>query len=245
MKKRLLLGLLIALLAVPGIAHAQETATPETTAESPSAAAESGDPLGGGDNLALAVNTKDDSSLIKFAFDVRRIMNGAVDDANAAVAVASCENCLTIAVAIQLVMITGDPEVVTPTNLALALNVDCLACETFASAYQYVFTTGGNVRFTGDGQQAINDIRKQIADLLEQGLDFTTLDTELGVLVEELYAVVDTELMPVGRISEEEDTTTGSPAPSDTTEVEPTPSDATDEPSPESTSSEPEPSPSG
>src|SRR5688500_9396907 len=105
-------------------AFAQESPTPQETA------AEQGGSTsgGGGGNTAVAVNTKDDSSVVKFAFQVRRVMNGVVDDSNAAAAVSSCENCTTIAVAIQRVMVMNDPDVVSPTNLAIAMNIECTSC---------------------------------------------------------------------------------------------------------------------
>src|SRR5215210_164304 len=69
---------------------------------------------GSGDNAAVAVNTKDGSSVFKLAFDIRRTMSDVVDNGNAAVAYASCEECQTIAIAIQIVLVMGDPEIVTP-----------------------------------------------------------------------------------------------------------------------------------
>lgn len=260
MSNRWLVGLfaLLLVLALPASALAQTTPEPTTAATdaapldgaSPSpveGGAGADDHERGGDNVALAVNTKDDSSLIKFAFDVRRVMNGVVDQSNAAVAVSSCEDCLTIAVAIQVVLVTSDPDVVTPENIAIALNTECTACETFASAYQYVFTTGGNVRFTGEGQQQINEIRRAIADLLEQDLDFATLDAELDALVEQLYAVIGTELVPVGPPEESEhvESETGStPTPSDAAEPTPEPSDGSSVAPSESPAAEPTPEPS-
>ena len=80
------------------------------------------------DNAAVAVNQKDGSSLFKFAFDIRRVMNGVVDQGNAAVAYSSCEECQTVAVAIQLILIMSDPDVVSPENLALAINYECTLC---------------------------------------------------------------------------------------------------------------------
>jgi hypothetical protein len=68
----LLLALLLALLlplAAPGQARAED---------------------GGGDNAAVAINTKDGSSLFKFAFSIKKVLGEVVDNTNAAVAYASC-----------------------------------------------------------------------------------------------------------------------------------------------------------
>jgi putative peptide zinc metalloprotease protein len=217
-------------------AFAQESPSPEETLD--------GGNANGGDNLALAVNTKDDSSVVKFAFEVRRVMNEVVDNTNAAVAVASCENCRTVAVAIQVVLIVNDPEVVSPTNLALALNVECTSCETLASAYQYVFTTDGQVRFSKEGWDALTDIRKAIHDLLkDESLAIETLQAELDAIMDQAYEVVRNELRPAEEVDAEEGApeTTSTPAPEqtdETTESEPTPT-----PEPEATAEETEPSP--
>jgi len=89
--RRRLLALLIAAVAAlfaAAPASAQEaTATPEATPRI--------------DNAAIAVNTEDDSSVFEFAFDIRRVMNGIVDQTNVAVAYSSCENCKTVAIAIR------------------------------------------------------------------------------------------------------------------------------------------------
>ena len=154
-----------------------------------------------GDNVALAENTKDNSTIFDLSFNIRRVMAGAVDIDNAAVAVSSCESCRTIALAIQVVMIFSDPDVVTTDNLALALNVECSSCETMALAYQYVLTTGGPVHFTPEGQQAINDILSQIRELAKDSDDMTLEEIHAAVdpLVDDLYAVVDNELVAAGQ----------------------------------------------
>ena len=193
-----------------------------------------------GDNVAVAQNTKDNSTVFDLSFNIRRVMATGVDIDNAAAAVSSCESCRTIAVAIQVVLIFSDPESVTTDNLALALNVECELCETMALAYQYVLTTGGPVHFTPEGNKAINDILKRLAEI-EDNADSMTLEeiaAAVDGLVEELYAVVDTELVAAGKPAATEegqaasDTaspdagTTGTPTPDGTPAASPTATDA-------------------
>ena len=228
-------------------AYAQETPAPESTNSN------EGSGGGGGDNLALAVNTKDNSSVVKFAFQVRRVMNGVVDQTNAAVAVASCESCTTIAVAIQIVMVVNDADSVTPTNLALAYNVGCTSCETLASAYQYVFSTDGAVRFTTEGWRALVDIRNQIRDLLKDDtLSIETIQAELDALMAQVEEIVSTQLEPAPGSSTDEGTENHG-APDDGGDIEenatttPAPEETADEastPEPEPTEEEASPSPS-
>lgn len=228
------------------VALAQESTTPtpaETTADR-----DSSDTGGnGGDNLALAVNTKDGSSVVRFAFQVRRVMNSVVDETNAAVAVASCENCRTIAVAIQIVLIVNDPDIVSPTNLALAYNIECTSCETLASAYQYVFTTGGQVMFSPEGWRQIMEIRKAVQDLLrDDSLDIVAIQAELDVLMDQLSEVLISELRPAEEVLAEEAglEASASPAPETSPAPIPEPTEPSSTPAPETTEEAASPSPS-
>lgn len=160
------------------------------------------------DTSAVAVNDKDGSSLFKFAFDVRRVMNGVVDQQNAAVAYATCEDCRTVAVSIQLVLVMSDPDVVTPENYAIAVNEGCTSCETMALAYQVVVGTGGPVRFTSEGNKRLAEIRKALHDLNKNQEDMSLEEIKAAVdaLVAEMKDIVATELVPLGgRDDDDED----------------------------------------
>jgi putative peptide zinc metalloprotease protein len=186
---------------------------------------------------AVAVNTKDGATVIRFAFAIKRIGKDAVESTNAAVAFASCDSCTTIAISIQVVLITGDPNVVTPTNLAIAINYECTFCETLASAYQYVLSTGGPVHFTPEGQKAINDIRKELHELLKADLPIVELQARLDELMRRLGEVLENELVASGKSGEaasrddddEGRTTTTQPTTApETTQTEPSTTESTE-----------------
>jgi putative peptide zinc metalloprotease protein len=111
------------------------------------AAAQTSDPGNGGDNAAVAVNTHDGSSVFRIAFSIVHATGDTVDNSNAAVAFASCTACETVAIAFQVVLISGDPSTITPANEAIAVNFDCTLCATMADAVQFVLSSGP-VRFT-------------------------------------------------------------------------------------------------
>ena len=186
-------------------------------------------PAGAADNVAVTINTKDGFSVWSFAFKVTRVMQDVVDESNAAAAVSSCTDCQSIAVALQVVLIMGEASVIAPTNLALALNLECTACETLASAYQWVFTTGGPVRFTAEGNRRLAEIRRAFLELLRnaESLTLAEIQAQVAQLAEQLAEVLQTEVLPAGQ--------------SDSPTAEPAPEPA---PSPTSTSSQPGPSPS-
>jgi putative peptide zinc metalloprotease protein len=161
------------------------------------AAAASPAPAGTGDNAAVAVNLRDGSSTFRLAFRITRVNRDVVDTGNAAVAVASCTDCQTVAVAIQAVLIFSDAEVVAPTNLALALNLECSRCYTLASAYQFVSTTGV-VHFTAEGNRRIAEIRRELEELRHSGLAIEEIQARVDVLAAELAGILRTELVVPG-----------------------------------------------
>jgi putative peptide zinc metalloprotease protein len=176
------------------------------------------------DNVVVAVNTKDGTSLIDFAFKIVRVSRDVVDQSNAAAAVASCEECEAIAAAFQIVLVFSNPSVVTPENLALALNVECTECLAFASAYQWVLGTDGPAGFTNEGKERLSEIKKQLHDLEDAAEDMTLeeLIAALEAIQAEIADVLATELVPVGKPEEPSTSTTTTEPAATTTEPETT-----------------------
>jgi putative peptide zinc metalloprotease protein len=177
------------------------------------------------DSAAVAINLRDGAEIFRLAFKIARVNQDVVDETNAAVGFASCADCRTIAVAIQAVLVFSDPSVVSPTNLALALNVECSGCETLASAYQWVLTTAGPVHFTAEGNRRIAEIRRRLLELLRSGRPIAELQAELDELMEEFETILATELVPAGQAGAapagEQPTDPPAPPPTETT-TEPT-----------------------
>jgi putative peptide zinc metalloprotease protein len=169
---------------------------PLATTASPAAAQDSGS--SGGDNTAIAVNTKDGSSLFRFAFRIT-MANGQVTDAgNAAVAYASCTDCQTVAIAIEFVIVEGSPDTFTPTNLAIAENVSCTLCETMASAYQYVIQTSGPVRLTDEGRRQLQQLELELRRLDVTGLTVQQIQAIVDDVTKQMTQIMTTQLVPVG-----------------------------------------------
>jgi len=97
-------------------------------------------PPGEGDNQALAVNTTDGSVVYDVAFAMVWVDDDEALNVNEAHAYASCSNCVTVAVAFQVVFISPDTQVVVPQDLAVAANYKCYECITVALADQLVLT---------------------------------------------------------------------------------------------------------
>ncbi len=158
---------------------------------------------GGGGNEAQAINEKDGSSIFELAFEVRRVSSGVVDQTNSAVAYSSCESCQTVAIAFQIVLVSGSPDTVTPTNLAVAINEECTTCQTIALAYQFVFGTGQPLEFTKEGRDRLKEIRKGLKALGEEGLTPDEIRAGAQQLADEVKLLLSTGLAP--RESDEDD----------------------------------------
>jgi putative peptide zinc metalloprotease protein len=182
-------------------------------------------PADAGDNAAVAVNLRDGSSMFRLAFKITRVNREVVDSSNAAVAGASCTDCQTVAVAIQAVLIFSDPNIVTPTNLAFAFNLECDRCYTLATAYQFVATTG-IVHFTAEGNLRIAAIRQQLEELRHTDLSIDEIQARVDVLAAELLNIMRTELVAPGLVDSGTRTDQEGAAAVETTPPEPTASSA-------------------
>jgi hypothetical protein len=152
----------------------------------------------GGDTTVVVVNTKDGRFLYRVRLDLRRSNGDTVDTSNAAVAVASCDACETVAVSIQALLVFSEPSTVTPENLALAMNVDCSFCQTLASAYQFLLETGGPVHLTAYGNREVAQVRRELEAIRHEGLSIWEIQAQVDALANELTRVLATELVAAG-----------------------------------------------
>jgi putative peptide zinc metalloprotease protein len=198
MKRRLLTILVVALLGVgaPGAAAA-------------------------GDNAAIAVNTKDGTTVFKVAFAIRHVMSDVVDQTNGAVAYASCSDCAAVAIAFEIVLVEGTPSTVTPTNVAIAFNENCQTCVAIAEAYQFVLGTGGLVHFDHEGNRILSEIRRELHSLRKEDLTIEQLQARLDAIAARIGDVLDNHLVPVGNATNNEPQATTT-APETTTTTAPT-----------------------
>lgn len=160
------------------------------------------------DNAAIAINNEDGSSLFRFAFDIHRTMNSVIDETNIALSYASCEGCQTVAVAIQIVLVSSSPDSVVPENVAISINEECVSCETMASAYQFVVGTGGKTKLDKAGRKQIKDIRKAFYDLAKEAeggtLTNAQIEARLIPLVDQIKSVLDTNVVPIDTPEEDD-----------------------------------------
>jgi putative peptide zinc metalloprotease protein len=186
----------------------------------------------GADNAVVAINTKDGFDLFKLGFKITRATGEVVDASNGAVAFSSCTECETIAAAYQVVLIFSDPSIVTTENIAIAINYQCELCVSLAYAYQGVFTTGGPVHFTAEGNRLLAEIRQDLQELKKTPLTLEELVAKLKEIADRLEQIIKTELVSAGPPPEvdvaleptQEEAPSPSPSPSPSPEPSPSPS---------------------
>jgi hypothetical protein len=205
------------------------TATPEPASQAPH------------DNAAVATNTEDGMFVFRLAFDLQFIQDGVIDQSNKALAYGNCQACRTIAIAIQLLIATGDFHVVAPTNLAVAMNDRCPSCATLAYAYQLVLAAPTLMSLTPEGREKLATILAAVVLVGSSDVPVEQIRAQLDALMDELREVVATEVVPSAR----QETTSSSDPPSSAPRETATPSpSSTAAPSPDSTTT-PTPEPTG
>lgn len=188
----------LVLVSVGFMARAELGSAPASdSSATPSGEAGSGG--NGDDNVAVAINDKDGKTVYSVRLKVVLTGKDTVDAANAAVAAASCSDCTTVALALEGVVVWGEPETVVPVNLALAMNTECDNCQTLAAAYQYVTSADGRVRITGEGRRTIAMLRKQLSGLRTSGLSVVEVKAEADRIAAEFYRVLQEEVVPIGK----------------------------------------------
>jgi putative peptide zinc metalloprotease protein len=150
------------------------------------------------DNAAIAVNTKDGTTVFKVAFAIRHVMSDVVDETNAAVAYNSCNECAAVAIAFEIVLVEGSPSVVSPTNVAISINDNCTTCVAVAEAYQFVLGTGGTVHFDQEGNKILADIRHELHSLKKEDLTLEQLQARLDDIAARIADVLANHMVPVG-----------------------------------------------
>ena len=203
--KRRLLTLLVAALLAGGVGAARS------------------DVASAGDNAAIAVNTKDGTTVFKVAFAIRHVMNGVVDQTNAAVAYASCTDCAAVAIAFEIVLVESNPSVVTPTNLSMAINENCTNCVAVAEAYQFVLGTGGIVHFDHEGTKILSDIKHELHSMRKEDLTLDQLQAKLDDIAARIAGVLANHLVPIGPQDNEQTTTATTTTTTTTTPTTSTP----------------------
>jgi hypothetical protein len=111
-----------------------------------------------------------------------------------------CNGCRTVAIAVQIDLVSANPSYVNATNSTQASNINCIACTTVAAAHQFIVTSPGTVSLTPAGSAALDGIRQQLAALRSSSADGATLDAQIDALMSQVAHILQTETVSVGYV---------------------------------------------
>jgi putative peptide zinc metalloprotease protein len=121
-----------------------------------------------------------------------------VANVNSATAFASCVDCRTVVVAVQILLIGTHVTDFQPANSAVAVNYLCTRCATFAYASQVVVSAPDEFRVGQAAMQQLDTIGDEIGAAARSHVAFDQLSAQLDALVDELCTVVNAELTSAG-----------------------------------------------
>lgn len=149
-------------------------------------------------NVVNVENRNDGATRVRSRAAVPEVPGPTVDNENVAIAYASCTDCRTVAVAVQVVVVEGSVNDFRPGNAAAAVNENCVRCQTFAYARQEVLTPGTKVRIGDQAEERIEYLQSRISQVARSDLSFTEMIGSLDSLTEELVGVVQGEIDRAG-----------------------------------------------
>jgi hypothetical protein len=178
-----LLGLLMLVTAESAVAQTTAGApipTPDTTAADEQPQAQTG--VGGGPkNVVLAQNLNDGRLRVRGNVQLGRIPGPTAAPVNLARAYSSCVDCQTLAVALQLDLVTAGTHQAAPENVAVALNYECTGCHTVALALQYMLTVDDPTQVPDEANRLMARMHQELA-ALQSDPNLTLGDAEARVL---------------------------------------------------------------
>ena len=166
----------------------------DATTSSPTVAAPA---LGGATvSTAVSLNDQNGTSMFHLSFNIAHLSGANVDVSNVALAVSDCTACQSVAIAVQIDLISPVPAVLTASNTAVAANVDCELCNTLAAAFQYVVATPEPLFLTQTGRHEIHWIERALNRLGRSNEDPADMEAQIQVLANDLSQVLSTQLLP-------------------------------------------------
>jgi putative peptide zinc metalloprotease protein len=130
--------------------------------------------------------------------NVGEVQGPSVAPENAATAYASCTDCRTVAVAVQVLMVVGPVSDYEPQNAAVAVNYQCVRCQTFAYANQVLLPVDHRIALSPEARDEIRSLQDQIKATATSGEAFDQMDADLDALTQQLVDVVQHEIDQAG-----------------------------------------------
>jgi hypothetical protein len=151
------------------------------------------------DNFAISQVTTDGAKDWEFEWEVwREDVGDTLDNGNLAWASTKCANCRATAIAFQIVLAVGKPSKFVPENVAVAFNDHSDTSVAYADARQFVRVYTKPVRIRVAGRKELTDVRRDIRDLEDDGLDPVALDAALDKQRDRILKVLNEQIVQMG-----------------------------------------------
>jgi len=168
-----LLGLVLLLAAVPSdIAVAQSATGGHTLAALAQDEDDDGtdvsydeDEGGARRNVVSVRNRADQRMRIRANIQLARVPGTRAEPYNVAIAYATCRDCQTFSIALQIALISRTASTIAPQNGALALNYECERCVTVARAIQYVVQVDDPTQVPDGVRELIRELDRELRDI--------------------------------------------------------------------------------
>jgi putative peptide zinc metalloprotease protein len=152
------------------------------------------------DNVAIANTNARHRVDVDVSFQITHD-HGPVASANnlASATGSNCTGCRTIAIAIQIDLVSGVVTKVNAQNLSLAQNFKCVQCETLADAHQFIVASGGeDVDLTDQGRAELEAVRRDLIAEVHSDDAIPELQAGVDATVPRIDAVLRTEVRSEG-----------------------------------------------
>jgi len=246
--KKLLIGGVAAIAVMGAVGVGAETgvftggtsASPSASGSAQAATASSDLPEanGGGKNVVQVINRVDGRLRVDGRVQFNRIPAPNAGPENVAIAFSQCKNCQTMALALQINLISSHSNNIQPKNAATAVNYQCDGCVTIARAIQYNLTVDDPTNVPPSVNRLVARMKQGLAQA-KQSNSLSDAEARFDAVIAEfndLYASLKN-----ARQEETAPTTPGAtPAPSSSDQPATSPSSSgsgTPEPSPTPTTS--------
>lgn len=139
---------------------------------------------GGGKNQVRVVNQEDNTLRIVGRIQLNHIDGPTAAPENFADAYSSCRQCQTLAVALQINLISTSTSDVRPQNAAVALNYQCTGCTTVAKALQYNLSVPDPNRTASDVRDLVHAMKAELQRLrTEPGLTIDQAEAQVNSVI--------------------------------------------------------------
>jgi hypothetical protein len=242
-------GLLIAATAtsVDGYHRMPGATSPlaDSTAASPAASSPDttlSGPQAGAKNIVQVHNLVDQKLRIEGRVQLSGNPAPGVAPVNIAGSYSSCANCSTLAVAMQIVLISKSTYYAAPQNAATAVNYACTGCVTAAVADQWVISVDDPTQIPPRARQLANDLDAQLRAIRATAISVQDALQKLQSVVAE-YNDLAASLMSRQSLTTDSTTPGATPAPEASMSPSPDSSGATPTATPSATQPDPSPTP--